>query len=187
MGPVILQDEKEISALANLLAEEHCTSLLEIGAKFGGSLWRLAHALPTGSRVVAVDLPNGTRQWKESEHSLRGCIASLIAHGYDARLIWGDSTKHNIVGQVRSLGPFDAVFIDANHTMPFIECDWHNYGSMGKLVAFHDIAWHRERTWIGVRIDVPQFWERVKPNYRRREFRYCPTGNNNGIGVLWRS
>jgi predicted O-methyltransferase YrrM len=186
MAPVILQEEREIEELAGLLAEEQCRSLLEIGSKFGGSLWRLSHALPMGARVVAVDLPRGTKAWDQSQPSLRKCVDDLIAEGYDAHLIWGDSTHGNIVERVRRLGPFDAVFIDANHTMPFIECDWHNYGSMGKIVAFHDIAWHRAPAWIGTRIDVPRFWERVKLSYRHQEFCYCPTGNNNGIGVLWR-
>jgi hypothetical protein len=28
-----------------------------------------------------------------------------------------------VIEQVRALGPFDAIFIDANHTLPFVEKD----------------------------------------------------------------
>jgi hypothetical protein len=46
-----------------LLQREGVRSYLEIGSKFGGSLWRVANSLPPGSRIVSVDLPNGTKAW----------------------------------------------------------------------------------------------------------------------------
>jgi hypothetical protein len=59
------------TAFAPLLVREGVTSYLEVGSKFGGSLWRAANALPKGSRIVSVDLPGGTKAWKESEASLK--------------------------------------------------------------------------------------------------------------------
>lgn len=181
-----LQDNAEIEGLASILAEEGAMSFLEIGSKFGGSLMKVAERLPRGARIVSVDLPSGTRVWPESKKSLEAAIAGLKASGYDTHLIWGDSTDPKIIEQVRKLGPFDAIFIDANHTLPYVEKDWSNYGPMGKVVAFHDIAWHRAPEWVGTRIDVPQFWDRVKHDFRHVELKFCETGKNNGIGVLWR-
>lgn len=183
---LMLQVEEEIDGFAEILRAEGVRSYLEIGAKFGGSLGRVARVLPKGSRIVAVDLPKGTKAWRESEPLLKGVVAGLKADGHDAHLIWGDSTAPNVIEQVRRLGPFDAIFIDANHTLPFIEKDWANYGPMARIVAFHDINWHRAPEWVGTRIDVPQFWDRIKAGHRHQEFRSCPTGKNNGIGVLWR-
>jgi predicted O-methyltransferase YrrM len=40
------QDPAEIAAFCALLAREGVASYLEVGAKFGGSLWRAALALP---------------------------------------------------------------------------------------------------------------------------------------------
>lgn len=182
----LLQVEQELDAFREILAEEGCRSFLEIGSKFGGSLRRIAKVLPEGSRVVAVDLPKGTRLWHESEPSLKKVIEGLRYSGYDAHVIWGDSTSATVIDQVRALGPYDAIFIDANHTRSYVEQDWANYGPMGRIVAFHDIGWLRAPTWEGVRIDVPEFWEHVKAGYRHQEFKFCPTGKNNGIGVLWR-
>lgn len=182
----MLQVPEEIEALGRLLQAEGVRSLLEIGSKFGGSLHILAGAMPVGSRVVAVDMPGGTKAWKDSKPSLERTMAGLKTRGYDGHLIWGDSTSTDVIEQVRALGPFDAVFIDANHTLPFVIKDWENYGPMARLVAFHDIAWHRAPEWIGTRIDVPQFWNEIKQQYRHEEFKFCPTGKNNGIGVLWR-
>lgn len=182
----MLQVPEEIDGLANLLAREGVRSFLEIGSKFGESLKRVAEALPVGSRIVSIDLPQGTRAWAQSEPALKGVVAGLKAKGYDAHIIWGDSTHRVVIDQAAKLGPYDAIFIDANHTMPFLEKDWANYGRMGRIVAFHDINWHRAPEWVGVRIDAPEFWDRIKAGHRHEEFRLCPTGKNNGIGVLWR-
>lgn len=181
------QDETEIAEFSALLAAEGVTSYLEIGSKFGGSLWRVAKALPVGSRIVAVDMPGGTKAWNDSRRSLKACIHRLIAEGYDARIIWGDSTDPKIIEQVQAHAPFDACLIDANHTLPYVTKDFANYGPMAKIVAFHDLAWHREPGWQGCRIDVPEFWASIKDDYARtEEIIRCPTGKNNGIGVLWR-
>jgi predicted O-methyltransferase YrrM len=57
----MLQVEAEIDGLADILVGEGVTSYLEIGSKFGGSLLRVAERLPAGSRIVSVDMPNGTK------------------------------------------------------------------------------------------------------------------------------
>lgn len=182
-----LQDDAEFDAYVEILKREKVKSYLEIGSKFGGSLWRAAKGLQPGSTIVCVDMPEGTKAWKESSVSLQKCVDDLSGLGHSTRLIWGDSTNLTVIEQVRQLGPYDAILIDANHTLPFVTKDFANYGPMGRLVAFHDIAWRRAPEWVGVRIDVPQFWNSIKEQYRHEEFKFCHTGKNNGIGVLWRS
>jgi len=182
------QDEAEIAAFCDILRSEGVTSYLEIGSKFGGSLWRAANSLPAGSRIVSVDLPGGTKAWKQSEASLKACHAALRAKGYDTHAIWGSSFDAETIEQVRALGPFDACLIDGDHRMPGVTQDFANYGPMARIVAFHDLAWKRAPDWVGTRIDVPEFWASIKGDYARtEEIILCPTGKNNGIGVLWRS
>jgi len=181
-----LQDASEIAALVDLAKSEGVSSYLEIGSKFGGSLKAVSGALPKGSRVVSVDLP-AEGKVAASRTSLLDVLAGLKADGYDAYGIWGDSTAPEIVDKVSALGPFDLLLIDANHTLPFVVRDWINYSPMARMVAFHDISWRRAPEWQGERIDVPEFWRAISPAYRHAEFRMCPTGKNNGIGVLWRS
>jgi hypothetical protein len=116
---------------------------------------------------------------------LQACVTQLSKDGYDAHLIWGDSTNAAVVRQVMVLGPFDLILIDGGHTLPFVRSDWMNYGPMGKIVAFHDIAWKRDPGWDGYQIDVPLFWENIKDTYNHQEIRLDPTGRDNGIGILW--
>jgi hypothetical protein len=99
-------------------------SYLEIGSKFGGSLRVVANALPAGSRVVAVDMPKGTKAWPQSSEALKAVIAEQKLRGLDARVIWADSQDPATVDQVRALGPFDAILIDADHRLPGVTKDW---------------------------------------------------------------
>jgi len=181
----VLQCESEILAFTDLLRKEGVKSYLEIGCKFGGSLWRVAKALPKGSRIVAVDLPHGDTSFKETLPHLQACAKALKDKGYDVHLIIGDSTDKKVIETVYSLGPFDACFIDANHTMDYVTTDWMNYSKVTKLIAFHDINFFRAG---GMKpgkkpIEVPQVWREIKKNYRHVEIKHDK--QDNGIGVLW--
>jgi len=187
-----LQHPGEIRALVDLLVDQKVKSYLEIGAKFGGSLWRVGSRLESPAKIVAVDLPNGTRVWPESKCSLEQCATALRRKGHTVDLIWGDSTDDAVIAQVKERAPFDAILIDANHTRPFIEKDWANYGPLGKIIIFHDISWKRDKAWFAAnpgrpRIDVPQFWDVIKQSFYHVEIRMDPTGGDNGVGVLWRN
>jgi predicted O-methyltransferase YrrM len=180
------QDATEIEQLSDLLRSENVRSYLEIGSKFGGSLWAIGSVLEPPARIVSVDLPGGTVKWQSSSVSLNACADALRGMGHQVSVILGDSTDEAVIAQVAAMSPFDAMFIDANHTLPYVTADFRNYSPMARIIAFHDISWHRQREWKGVRIDAPQFWESIKNDYRHQEFKYCPTGKNNGIGVIWR-
>jgi tRNA G46 methylase TrmB len=52
----VLQDLAEHDAFMALLRAENVRSYLELGLGSGGSLWRIANSLPSGSRVVGLDL-----------------------------------------------------------------------------------------------------------------------------------
>jgi len=181
----VLQNKSELHAFIDLLKRENVKSYLEIGSKFGGSLWPIANALPQGSKIVAVDLPHGDTSFKDTKPHLEECTNALRAKGYDVHLILGDSTDPKVISLVYSLGPFDAVFIDANHTLPYVKADWANYGKIGRLIAFHDIGFFRAGGMpVGKKpIEVPIFWKFIKDQYRHTEIRHDIS--DNGIGVLW--
>ncbi len=180
-----LQDVGEIEWFIGILKDEDVLSYLEIGSRFGGALWKVSNSLPKGSRIVSVDLPHGQGN-KSGRESLVECIDELGRIGYDAHLFIGNSTDHNIVSHVRNLGPFDAAFIDGDHSIAGVTADWINYGSMAGIVAFHDIVWRRDADWKGKKIDVPKLWGELKDAYRHKECRLDPQKKDNGIGVLWR-
>ena len=180
------QDATELALLIDLFRHEQVRSYLEIGSRYGGSLWKIARSMPTGSRIVAVDMPAGFGGRPDGKEVLDACIKELVRLGYDASVVWGNSTHRDVIAQVAPLAPFDAAFLDGDHTLDAVTADWNNYGGMAQIVAFHDIAWQRPKGWGGKVIAVPQLWESLKSSYRHQEFRTHPSGKDNGIGVLWR-
>lgn len=180
----LLQDLREFNEFLHLIQKNEIHSYLEIGSKHGGSLWRIGSSLPKGSRIVSIDLPHGDTSFKESEPHLRACVEELKSKGYDAHLFLTSSMEPTTIESVRALGPFDLLFIDANHTEPFVRHDWAVYGPMAKMIAFHDIGWKaRPEPSKKMPIEVPKVWNEIKQNYKHIEIRYCP--RDNGIGVLW--
>lgn len=186
-----LQNIREHDAFLKILREERVRSYLEIGSMHGGSLWRVAMALPKGSRLVSVD---SMVDRPDAKQSLLDCVAELKSIGYDARFICGDSTDKFIVDTVKLLSPFGALFIDGNHSPDYVRADWKNYGPMARIVGFHDINW--KKTWSSARgntppadgstMGAPKMWDDLKRSYRHEEFRFHPSNDYYGIGVLWR-
>lgn len=183
----ISQVESEITGLIGILQRENVRSFLEIGSRFGGSLWRIANALPVGSRIVSCDSGKGMGGKKSgAKESLKACIARLNQIGYDAHLVVGDSQLSENIKQVKQLGPFDAAFIDGDHELRGVTLDWQNYRKMARIVAFHDVGWQRPEGYFNSKaVEVPELWNELKTKYRSEEFIDRSNGCNMGIGVLW--
>jgi cephalosporin hydroxylase len=180
-GHKLLQYPGELEELIVIFTNNGVKSYLEIGCKYGGSLWQVGRSLPQGSTIVGVDL----MQYPDIYTRLQDAAAHLT--GQHVHLIKGDSTNRDIINRVEKLGPFDACLIDGNHTLPYVKKDWENYGPMCRLVAFHDINWFRppgHAEQIKYNISVPQFWNKIKIDYRHVEIK--KDKQDNGIGVLWR-
>lgn len=182
----ISQSSSELEAFIDVLREEGVRRFLEIGSRFGGSLDRIARALPVGSRIVSVDSGKGMGGRRPgAQQSLRQVVAELAADGYDAHLIIGHSQAPGIVRKAKALGPFDAVFIDGDHELAGVTQDWRNYGKGAAIVGFHDIAWREPEGFppYAKKVEVPQLWADLREQYRHLEF--VDPAFNYGIGVLW--
>lgn len=180
------QDRDEIAALSKVLSDIGATSLLEIGSRFGGSLWYLANFFPPGSRIVSVD--NGIGMGGNNPGqvaALRDCIKELSMLGYDAHFLFGDSAHRKIVDAVRALGPYDAVFIDGDHRYECAYSDWKTYGAMAThIVALHDVSFEWNPTMKSPRdmIGVPKLWKQIAAHHNTEVF--STEGSNRGIGVV---
>lgn len=182
------QVDSELDGLIDILVAEKVTRFLEVGSRYGGSLWRIANALPRGSVVVSCDSGGGMGGNKPgATDSLKACIARLNEIGYHAHLVVGDSQKEETIAAVLRHRPFDAAFIDADHEYKGVKRDWENYGPFARIVAFHDIGWIKPEKYLQSKlVEVPKFWNEVKQGKRHREFIDYSTGKTMGIGVLWR-
>jgi predicted O-methyltransferase YrrM len=183
----LLQDRDEFESFCELMKAERVRSYLEIGSFSGGSIEMVAEFLPTGSRIVSVDKP-----WKPTKLAmLKQTLEGLRLRGYDTHLIVGDSTDPKTVAAAEALCPYDAVFIDGDHRVPYIKSDWENYGTMGRIVGFHDIARDMPKDVHGGPHEVASFWNEFKKDFHYIEFISAKTRARTdtkaayGIGVVW--
>lgn len=183
------QHPEEIAAFLTFLQEKQIRSFLEIGSKFGGTIWLVSRIMRKRSRVVSVELPNSEWGRSDSQPSIEQCFIQLRREGFDAHLLLGDSTDATIVDRVKRLAPFDAALIDANHTEPYVRRDFANYGRLTRIVCFHDIVEKLVQTPGKKDIEVPKVWRELKTTYKdAAEFTEIAFDEHqNGIGIMeWR-
>jgi len=178
------QQPAELARLLEIIVSEGVTSYLEIGARHGDTFYDVVRAMPKGSKAVAVDLPGGKWGHGSSREAMTDCANELVNLGYKITVIFGDSTKPDIIEHIEGHGPYGAVFIDGDHRYEGVKQDWINYGK-APIVAFHDID--GEGVYSGsLPVEVPTLWAEIKGDYRHESIIDCADGRRMGIGVIWR-
>jgi len=97
-------------------------------------------------------------------------------------MICGDSTSERTIELAEKLGPYDLIFIDANHDYDYAKKDFFNYKTFlkdGGVIGFHDVD----------NPDHPgvlQFWNELKEtgDYEQKEFVCKGFPLQYGIGML---
>ena len=170
-NPKPLQCLNELRKLFDLVRMKECDSLLEIGSMNGSSLLILGRAIHPGGRIVSIDLVRN-----ESERRKRkDAIDKLKNMGYAAKEITGDSHDPEVV---KSVGVFDFVFIDGDHTYDGVSADYKNYRGR-KITGFHDIANGKQF--------VPQFWGEIISGNKRKYKMFVNPDMKYGIGAIYES
>lgn len=177
------QQADELSAFIELMKTENVCSYLEVGACHGDTFHAVMSALPKGSKGVAIDLPEAAWGKKSSSRALEQAVACLRDSGYDADAIYGDSASADVRQFAQARGPYDAIFIDADHRYEAVRKDWLTYGPMGRIIAFHDIDGVGKRSGA-LTVEVPRLWREIAGQHSHREIIGGVRGM--GIGVVWR-
>jgi len=181
------QHPDELLPFIALLQQRKVRRYLEIGARHGDTFFAVMTALPPGSFGLAVDLGGGAWGTPKSVRFLKEACADLQRRGYRISMVLGDSTSPEIIRMVNLAGPYDAILIDGDHRYAGVKSDWLQYGHMGSLVAFHDIAGEGQTTKDGsnMPVEVPRLWQELRGGrLETREF--IGEGSTMGIGVIIR-
>jgi len=144
--------------------------VLEVGTMWGGTLW---HWLQFGGTVVSVDDEmRRASTWKEWAEEFDA----------DLMLLQGMSQDATLIEQARELGPYDFIFIDADHRYESVRADWENYSPMiapEGILAFHDTQHTGDPSY-----GVEQLWNEITAGADVRWMHIVMT-NHCGIGLLW--
>ena len=126
--------------LLEIVRAEQSKVVLEIGTKFGGSLYLLARAAPADALLVSIDIPHGY-------HVSLGLLYRSFAHGGQRiRLVRADSHDPATLRRVERVlrgRRVDFLHVDGDHAPAGVRADYALYGPLvrrGGLIAFHDLV-----------------------------------------------
>ena len=174
---IFAQEPLEIAGFTYLLGNHNCTSYLEIGSRYGGSLLQTCTMM---DRVVSVDAAAGQGGQAGSERHLRRNLKRLSSFNVDTTFIKGFSYDPDVIEQVKQHAPFDAIFIDAAHDYESVKHDWETFGPLAtKLVGFHDIHGRTRGKHI---LEVHQLWDEIKQQHQTLDL--IDIQGEMGIGVV---
>lgn len=146
-------------------------AILEVGAMFGGTLERWVEI--ADHVVVVDDEMRNAEMWERWADE----------HDTMLDLLQGMSQDPELIEQARELGPYDFIFIDADHRYAAVRADWENYRGMlapGGVFAFHDTNHPENDADYGVK----QLWAEITSDTDVRWVHIASTGHC-GIGLLW--
>lgn len=170
---------QEFIAYATYLQNEvKPQSYLEIGSRYGESLYLHALVLPKGAKIRAIELPEAGWGRFGSADVLVGVRNYLVGLGFDLDIFLGNSQDPVAIEWAKLNGPYDLVLIDGDHSFEGAKADWENYGQYAKYAVFHDAASIH---------DVGQVWQALKEkrmHVPHREFVYRQGRYTMGLGVM---
>jgi len=171
-GQPIQQRPDEFAKLIQLVKDQKVTKYLEVGLRHGRTFYAVVEAMPPNSVAVGIDIQDN-RFIKTTLDVLKRKVPTTLC-----RYLNGDSNNIDTAMAAKQYGPFDLVFIDADHSYEAVKRDWDNYGLMGKIIAFHDIDCDAEGYGAG------KLWRELKANHRCEEI--IGEARGMGIGVLFK-
>jgi hypothetical protein len=184
-GQPLAQDPTELARFIALLRSHGVRRYLEVGVRYGDTFHAIMSALGPSAVGVALDQPGQAWGDVDSPQHWLAVRLHLQDHGMIVYEVTGDSGDPAIFEQVKALGPYDAVFIDADHRYDAVQRDWLTYGTLAPLVAFHDIAGTGQGAQVGgafAPVEVPLLWAELREQFETFEF--VEPGSNMGIGVV---
>jgi predicted O-methyltransferase YrrM len=154
----VLQHELELERLVDLYRARRPRRVLEVGTFAGGTLYHwLTHAAPFPPLTVVVAIDTYLHR------DNRDLYPEWMQDGTELVVIEGDSSDTTVISQAAALGPYEWVYIDADHYLESVRRDWQAYGALaapGGLVVLHDITPTPDPT-----IEVDRLWAELEQGH----------------------
>lgn len=174
------QHPTELAWLLQQIETRQVRTYLEVGARFGDTLYAVAQVMAPGGTLVAVDLPGAAWGRDGSEPYLRAAADAIRAMGHEVHLVIGDSHDPEVIAEAARFAPYDLALIDADHRFAAAAQDVGDYGPLADAVVLHDISPDAPK-----RVDVPVLWRALQAVAVSSEM-CVAAGSGMGLGLLER-
>lgn len=159
-GPRCEQHQRELDWFATHL--RNTDRILVIGSKHGGLEYQIRKRFPS-VRMTSIDIA-------PAPDNAESCIV-------------GDSKSVEVRTIAESAGPFDAVFVDGDHSLAGVHADWEWCKTLApRLIAFHDIADAVKHKNEGCQVD--RLWAELKTSTLKTQEMIVGCGWG-GIGIVF--
>lgn len=175
----MLQSGLEARDFAQWISGQDISNIMEIGTRFGGSLYLMDRAAKSAGHigyVISIDHPWGQRDVNSPPHEALfheklSHVIEIFGNAHD------EATLMQATRTVSVRHPVDLLFIDSDHSRAGTKAQVEVYGKLvrpGGFIAFHDIANGHECQGY--------YDEELRPNYWHISF--IEPKNQYGIGVI---
>lgn len=182
------QHPVELDSFIELMRNQGCKRYLELGARHGDTFHYVVSSLPSIDTAVAIDLPGGPWGTLMSSSPLRRAADNLVSErpSLQVEALLGNSQSAEIIRQARDYGPYDFVFIDADHRYAGVLADWNVYKLMTRFCAFHDISGVgvTSKTPDRLPVEVPRLWAELRAAFVGKSWEFIAPDSAMGIGVV---
>jgi cephalosporin hydroxylase len=165
----IHQNYEEFWQFLEVILSEAPQRILEMGTAHGGTALIFQEI---GTRVISID-----------NCGITGEIPMEMFNPEVTTFLTADTHDPDTLAQVKEMMPeVDMLFIDGDHAYPGVLQDWEMYSPLvrpGGLIAFHDIAYGRNRDPESA-IKAGKVFDEVRGDRRAQEIFV-----EHGIGILW--
>lgn len=155
----ILQPRDEIYSVAEHIRSHAPSTILEIGAGWGGTLYVWSRLIESANTIISIDI------------DYRGKIPLIKSLGdltdKDIICIEGSSHNNQVKDKTEHLTRdknIDFLYIDGDHSYESVKKDFDTYSSMvadGGIIGLHDVENHKT--------EVPIFWRELEEEYDCRK------------------
>jgi len=175
----ILQWEFEFENLLDLYVQRRPKRVLEIGTYHGGTLYHWLKNATRDTTVVSVDS-------YAAGVDNRRLYDAWTPPGVTLKVLCGDCHSDEIALEAKLAGPFDWIFIDADHYYESVKRDWETYRPMAAddgVIVLHDVE---PQTEIYPEIQVNQLWREIqREGYVTQELVAAGDVPGCGIGIVY--
>lgn len=182
-GLIVEQHGGEFVPFLEYLQTIRVQRVLEIGVRRGGTAatWcemTKSYAQPL---VVGLDWPEKDGLGRAESEKVARQLLTTYPH---YKCIFGDSHDGDTVKLVGKYAPFDLLFIDGDHSLAGVECDYMCYSPMVSsrgIIAMHDIVDSPFTRSVNCR--VSEFWKRLVP-HMTEHYEFLIGADWGGIGAV---